>query len=202
VCYQIGSENDINLSAQLLLLGEILHEQCYDQLRTKQQLGYIVWSGSRNYYGLQGYRVTVQSSVKDPIILDERIEDFLEESCKRLTVMAEEEFQKFVAAKIISYLEKEHTLKELHDQFWDEVYDWKYRFNRYELLAERTRSLTLQEIQSFFNKYVQNSKTRRKISSRVFGNKHILKIDPDSETSVNIQDLVTFKNSMPLFPAC
>ncbi len=40
-------------------------------------VGYIVWSGVRNVYGVMGFRVIIQSSVKDPAYMDDRIEEFL-----------------------------------------------------------------------------------------------------------------------------
>lgn len=41
--------------------------------------GYIVWSGVRNVYGVMGFRFIVQSSVKDPAYIDDRIEEFMTE---------------------------------------------------------------------------------------------------------------------------
>jgi hypothetical protein len=40
-------------------------------------LGYITWSGPHFHLGVQGYRTVIQSSIKDPIYLNSRIENFL-----------------------------------------------------------------------------------------------------------------------------
>lgn len=58
------------------LVTQILSEPCYNQLRTKEQLGYIVFCGSRKSNGVQGIRVIVQSA-KHPAYVEERIEHFL-----------------------------------------------------------------------------------------------------------------------------
>lgn len=36
-----------------------------------------MWSGTRDVEDIIGYKVTVQSPVKDPVYLDERIEEFI-----------------------------------------------------------------------------------------------------------------------------
>ena len=40
---------------------QVLHEPCYDTLRTKQQLGYSVHSGVRLTHGILGFAVCVVS---------------------------------------------------------------------------------------------------------------------------------------------
>jgi insulysin len=75
--YQAGHQDDTKHAAVMDLMQEILSEPCYDTLRTKEQLGYIVWSGLRHSCGSTGWRITIQSSEKDPSYLDERAENFI-----------------------------------------------------------------------------------------------------------------------------
>jgi insulysin len=58
------------------LLAQIASEPCFDQLRTKEQLGYLVFSGVRKQPGMMGFRIIIQSE-RDPIYLENRIEAFL-----------------------------------------------------------------------------------------------------------------------------
>jgi len=198
VWWQAGIEDDIHLNAKLSLLSDIFREQSFDQLRTKEQLGYIVWSGIRIQSGVIGYRVTIQSSVKDPIYLDQRIQQFISDAHTRLKELKADEFQKYKDSRIIILLEKCHTLKELHDQYWNEITDWKYSFHRYHEIASITRDISLEELIEVFSKLVVNNTTAKRISSRVFGNKHPL-TEEMSEGLVNIGDVIKFKNSMELF---
>jgi insulysin len=59
------------------LVAQILSEPCYNILRTQDQLGYIVFSGTRKANGAKGMRFIVQSA-KPLDYVDERIERFLE----------------------------------------------------------------------------------------------------------------------------
>lgn len=73
--YQCGLQSKEN-NIKLELFTQIIQEPCFDILRTKEQLGYIVFSGIRRSNGVQGLRIIVQSD-KHPIHLDNRIEEFL-----------------------------------------------------------------------------------------------------------------------------
>ena len=58
------------------LIENLLMEPAYDQLRTKEQLGYVVLTDVRKARGTLALRFIVQGE-KPPEYLDERIESFL-----------------------------------------------------------------------------------------------------------------------------
>lgn len=58
------------------ILSQLLSEACYTQLRTKEQLGYIVLCGTRKANGVCGLRIIVQSE-RHPAYVETRIEHFL-----------------------------------------------------------------------------------------------------------------------------
>ena len=72
---QCGVQDDES-NVYVDLITQILSEPCYNQLRTKEQLGYIVFCGTRKANGVQGIRVIVQSA-RHPQYVEERIENFL-----------------------------------------------------------------------------------------------------------------------------
>lgn len=61
----------------LELLAQIISEPCFNTLRTKEQLGYIVFSGVRRTSGAQGLRIIVQSD-KVPQYVEKRIDVFMD----------------------------------------------------------------------------------------------------------------------------
>jgi insulysin len=73
--YQFGHLN-IHEYLVLELLHNILFQKAFTQLRTNEQLGYIVSTGHRPYLGSDGFVVVVQSAVASPNYLDSRIEAF------------------------------------------------------------------------------------------------------------------------------
>jgi secreted Zn-dependent insulinase-like peptidase len=72
-CFQQTLENN----ALLELFCHLVEERCFDQLRTKEQLGYIASSSARRSRGVQGFSVTVQSS-RELDHVNQRIELFID----------------------------------------------------------------------------------------------------------------------------
>lgn len=76
VYYQTGLQSTES-NMHLELLAQIISEPCFNILRTKEQLGYIVFSGVRRTNGAQGLRVIVQSD-KHPQYVEGRIDLFMD----------------------------------------------------------------------------------------------------------------------------
>jgi insulysin len=77
--FQVPSK-EIKDYMMIELLAEVLEQPFYDDLRTKQQLGYIVGSGARSREGIKHLTLTVQSSIVDGPELARRIETFIVEN--------------------------------------------------------------------------------------------------------------------------
>ena len=89
---QVG-DTTMKQRAALELFAQIAKEPCFNQLRTIEQLGYIVFSGVHRSQGIESYRVIVQSDKAAPDILDARIEHFLTLLQTDLDTMSMESFQ-------------------------------------------------------------------------------------------------------------
>jgi len=105
---QMGCDHTLQLSgtAILILLGHLGQSSAFEQLRTKEQLGYIVGVGSRRTAGRgQGMSVVVQSSTHAPEQLQERIEAWLVQFREELENMTEDRIQD-EASSIVAMLSK------------------------------------------------------------------------------------------------
>lgn len=92
-CFQQTLDNN----ALLELFCHLVDEPCFDQLRTKEQLGYIVSSGARRSRGVQGFRVIVQSSHKLEHV-NKRIELFIDSiRVRKRTTICEKKQQHFLS---------------------------------------------------------------------------------------------------------
>ena len=85
--------------AILALLSQILKEPFFDTLRTKEQLGYVVWSGMSVMDRVSGIRFLVQSK-KAPECVDARIEAFLAGLEAHIADLGDGDFTSFVDAVI------------------------------------------------------------------------------------------------------
>jgi len=61
------------LAATAEVLSVLLEEPCFKELRTNQQLGYIVFSGLRSTDGVASFVVIVQSAQYDAVYLHQRV---------------------------------------------------------------------------------------------------------------------------------
>merc|ERR1712188_351804 len=78
------------------LLETIGKARAFDMLRTKEQLGYIVWSGAAEAHGDTKYYVRVQSPKYDPVYLMERVECFLGVLLDLVQNMSQKEYTEYV----------------------------------------------------------------------------------------------------------
>jgi len=204
--YQCGMQ-DTRQNMLLELFSQIINENCYNQLRTQEQLGYIVFSGVRRSNGAQGLRVIVQSD-RHPVYLDQRIESFLDSVNKSLEEMEDDEFKQHVEALATKRLEKPKKMGVRNGRFWSEILSQHYNFNRDEIEVECLRQLTKEDISSFYKQFITDSDGRRKLSCHVVsmceggaGTCDTEETSADSkDNSKSISDITEFKSSLPLFP--
>jgi len=211
--YQIGPVSNKGTAINILL-GDIFKEPVYSVLRTKEQLGYVVWSGARINRGVLEFKFYVQSGTHDPDTLDARIEAFIKEN-RVLEDMEDEHFEKYRKALIMKQKEKPRSLNNEASQFLTEIKSHQYLFDRSkrmlffflvhsffflvgEVMVSELEKLKKQDVVDWFNKYIRNPDTRAKLSVRMYAqDKEIPKVDG----VVNIgDDYEKFKNQMELFP--
>lgn len=128
---QIGSPSDAELRAQLQLLSQIAKEPTFNQLRTQEQLGYIVMSGMTEQAGSLYFRFLVQSE-KKPDYVETRIEAFMDWLKEHLETLSEEDFEKQKASLIAKKEEKPKNLGEETHRFLGRITDKYYEFDRRE----------------------------------------------------------------------
>ncbi|KAG6546103.1 hypothetical protein Mapa_012509 [Marchantia paleacea] len=170
---QIGLDK-MDLDLLTVLLVQLMYDGVFHQLRTVEQLGYVVSVSSTNHYGVTGIEFTIQSTSKDPQSLEARVEAFLEKYAATLQEMSDEEFQKNVNTLIKNKLEKDKNIWEELEFFWLEIVEGTLLFDRYEVESEALRHLKKQSLIDFYSRYVQgDAPHRRKLSAQVYGNKHL-----------------------------
>uniref|UniRef100_A0A182J3K6 Insulin-degrading enzyme n=1 Tax=Anopheles atroparvus TaxID=41427 RepID=A0A182J3K6_ANOAO len=132
------------------ILSQMLSEACYTQLRTKEQLGYLVFCGSRKANGISGIRIIVQS-VRHPAYVEERIEHFFNKMLAYLEKMPDDEFIRHKEALVALLLEKPKRLASQFSIFLQEISLRQYHFNRAQVEAAKLRTLTKQQVIDYYN---------------------------------------------------
>lgn len=167
--YQIGTDSHAN-SAQLKLITQLIREPAFDQLRTKEQLGYSVFSVASNVDGALCLLVIVQSPTRGAQYLDDRIEAFMRQfEFWKLGDMSDEVFEANAASLVKKLREKDKTMRQESARHWAEILYRNYTFDRVEKEIAEVDKLTLETTRDFFRKYVAISASRAKLSTQVFG---------------------------------
>lgn len=177
---EVGELTDDFLRPRLSLLAQIASEPAFNQLRTKEQLGYIVFSGSRASVGAMGFRIIVQSS-KSAAYLESRIEAFFDQFREFLANLSEEDFAKQRRSLIDKKQEKPKNLHEESARFWQTIGDGFYDFERRAKDAVELEKATKEEVVEIFMRHIHpSSETRRKLSIHLCSQVQGPKFDPAS----------------------
>lgn len=116
----VGPRGNRPLTAKLLMFDQLTHEPVFDQLRTKEQLGYVVFSGPRSGFTALEFRFIIQSE-KHPQYLESRIESFLVSHRKTLEALSDAEFAKNKRALVVKRTEKVKDLDQETGRHWNQI---------------------------------------------------------------------------------
>ncbi|KAJ3120829.1 hypothetical protein HK100_012638 [Physocladia obscura] len=168
VYLQFGDTTPENYT-KALLLNQIISEPCFDVLRTKEQLGYVVWSNPRFATGICGLRVHVQSE-KHPVHVESRIFAFLEEKVKDiLDGLSEKEYARHQVTVSEQLLEKPKYMMEQTSYFWNEIQSETYDFSKKKENAEKVLKVAKAELVEFYESFVAaRGPNRRKLSVQIW----------------------------------
>lgn len=160
----VGSIIDGILRAKTLLLAQLTEEIGFDQLRTKEQLGYIVFTGTKVAATTLGYRVIIQSE-RPTAYLEERINAFLAFFGKWLENMSHDEFESHKTSLINKRLEKLKNLDQETSRFWSAISSEYLNFRQKEHDVDYIKPLSKSDMLDFFKQYIDpTSPTRAKLS--------------------------------------
>ncbi|GJP56248.1 hypothetical protein CLOM_g15325 [Closterium sp. NIES-68] len=150
------------------LLVQVVERDVFYELRTVQQLGYIVFLMARNENAVHGITFIIQSNVKSASDLDGRVEAFLQAAESKLATISEEEFQTHVVALVAKKQERKKNLVEEANAMWKEIDDATLAFDRVDKEVAELRLLRPSHVAHFFATVVrQGAPSRRLLSIQV-----------------------------------
>ncbi|CCF56032.1 hypothetical protein KAFR_0A05970 [Kazachstania africana CBS 2517] len=162
-CIQHVTQLDVyneELSALSGLFAQMIHEPCFDTLRTKEQLGYVVFSSSLNNHGTANIRILVQSEHTTPY-LEWRIEEFYSKFGAILKDMSEEDFDKHKDALCKSLLQKYKNMGEESSRYTAAIYLGDYNFTHRQKKARLVKALSKEQLIEFYDNYIVGENAAR-----------------------------------------
>lgn len=161
--YQLGPISlRLNLMLDLLLL--VGDDPCFNELRTKEQLGYDVGYGLRDNNGVLGYTVTIVSQETSHTAehCDRRIEAFRGEWMRdHVAAMTDAEFGEYHETLMRLKLTDDNHLRDELQRNWAEVTSEEYMFDRSELEIDCLKTIGRKEFAAFYADHCSAEATRK-----------------------------------------
>ncbi|MBB1487204.1 insulinase family protein [Oceanospirillum sediminis] len=165
VHYYQGQSASIKDQALWMLAARLLEAPYYHEMRTQQQLGYIVFASYHPMMKLPGLSLIVQSPGHTPEDITQRSNTFIQTFSQQLPDMPDREFEQQKAGLIANLLEKDDHLKARSQGYWRDMALEYTGFDRRQQLATAVEQLSLQDISQLFNKEINGNQSRQLIVS-------------------------------------
>lgn len=147
--YLQGAGDTPNDRAATALTAQIMKSGFFQQLRTEQQLGYIVSAFSWPQLDVPGLVMLIQSPVADTATLATAMQQFMEEVEPTLTA---EQFARHRTVLVNEILRPDKNLWERAEFYWQSIAKKRYQFDSRQVMAEAVEAMTLEDWQAYYRK--------------------------------------------------
>ena len=183
--YVIG-EDSPKTRATALIISKALQQPFFTEMRTNQQLGYIVWSYIRNLDETFYLNFLIQSGVFPADELNTRANDFISTAPEILRSMDEETYKKLIESSIEELEKKPMSISERAAKLKTLIFEHSADYDRDRKTIEALRSLAKEEVATKMD-YIVKEKTRKMINVLTFADSHKNKTNYQNTFS-NLED--------------
>lgn len=172
----------------LAVMSNLLASPYYSELRTRQQLGYVVWSANFNRDKRLQLLFLIQSGDYDPIELKQRSDTFLASFPEMLGQMPPEAFAQAKAAVRSQIEEKPTSIAEKAGRFAALAFEYDEDWGRKEASLNALEALTPEDVATIFEE-AMNDASNASTTVYLFARQHA-----DTAESVDgVEDIVAWK---------
>ena len=127
--YVLGDDSP-EMRAASMIIGQAIQQPFFTEMRTNQQLGYIVWSYTRNRDETQYLSFVIQSSAFSADDVNQRADDFIATSPEILSSMDAETFQQLKDSAIEKLEKKPMSIVERSNKLKTSIFEYDADFQR------------------------------------------------------------------------
>lgn len=203
---QFGHVADVSLRPVMELIGHIMKEPAYSELRTKEQLGYVVLAATTTISTSICLYVMIQST-HAPWYLEDRVDTFFATLRGTLSTMSPEDFTYKKQGLIVKKLERVKNLREETGRFWARIDAGDCDFLRADKDAAAIQALSIDELLAVYDRLILPSAARKKLSIHLLS-QQLREVPPQTERPGALviaegqdPELALFKRSMPFHSA-
>jgi len=168
--YVLG-EDSPQIRAMSKIISKGLQQPFYTEMRTNQQLGYIVWSYTNNLDETHYLNFLIQSGVYAADELNHRADDFITSSGKIFRDMDVETFQQLIDSAIEELEKKPMSIAERARKLKTSIFEYDADYLRDQDTIESLRTIDKQTVTTLLENIV-SPKSRRMVNVLTFAENH------------------------------
>ena len=168
--YVLG-EDSPQIRAMSKIISKGLQQPFYTEMRTNQQLGYIVWSYTNHLDETHYLNFLIQSGVYAADKLNHRADDFITSSGKILRDMDVETFQQLIDSAIEELEKKPMSIAERARKLKTSIFEYDADYLRDQDTIESLRTIDKQTVTTLLENIV-SPKSRRMVNVLTFAENH------------------------------
>ncbi len=157
---QIG-EFSLENQAKASFIADIIESDFYLQMRTNQQLGYIVWSFNHRMEDRLFLRFVIQSATYGPFELSKRVEEWFKTSGDIFENLSDETFENHRKSLIVALEKKGNSIAEVAGQIFYLATEEKGNFKMKKQLVEVVKKMKKEDVVATAKSLMQDTSTPR-----------------------------------------
>ena len=185
--YRLGTTTPYNRAVGLVLT-DFLHRPFFTEMRTNQQLGYIVWAGVSTRRDNMYLYFIIQSGDHAADVLEDRANAFIAGYPLMFRDLPPEVFAAFKAAAAEKLKEKQKSIAEWGGKFNREAFEFEADFTRDEKVIEVLETLSQEAVAAMLERLL-SAEGRQLRTVLAFSRDH----EPQREVGSSWEDLETWK---------
>lgn len=159
---QVG-EMDFSTLAKVSMVASIVEADFYLQMRTNQQLGYLVWSFNHRVEDRLFFNMIIQSAGYGPFDLKKRVEEWLKQTRELFDKLTDEEFERYRKARIVSLEKEGDNIARVNADLYGFATREKGNFRFKKQVIEAVKKLKKEEVVVAANKILLEASTPRSV---------------------------------------
>ncbi|MDP2636470.1 MULTISPECIES: insulinase family protein [unclassified Pseudoalteromonas] len=165
VIYYQAMSDDVDEKIKMMALNHLINQDYFNELRTKQQLGYLVGAGYAPFNTRAGIAFYVQSPEYSPYTLLERHEEFITRAVESLNQLEAEQWQIQKQGLKTHIAEKDKNLRLRSQRLWLAIGNQDHTFNMQKKLLSALEALTIDEIKAYIRETFNDDRARYELLS-------------------------------------
>ena len=168
--YVLGGDTP-EMRAKSLVISQALQQPFFTEMRTNQQLGYIVWSYTRSRDETYYLSFVIQSGEFTADDVNQRADDFIASTPELLTAMDEETFQQLKESAIEKLEKKPMSISERANKLQTFIFEHDADFQRDQKTIAALETLQQSSTVELLSKTL-GTDTRRMVNFLMFAEQH------------------------------